>query len=421
MRRRVSGLVTGLAAGVLTVAGVAVWGIPEAAGQQTLVEGDSVYAELGANLQILTGYVRLPDLDLPEEMAGLVPEDAGLGSAVGRLEWRGEFGDRVSLDVHNRLFWQTSSIPAELLTQGFEVTRGADRRLDTSWEILESDGATLVHDLDRLVLGVYTERFDLYLGRQAIRWGVAELFPVADRFAPLSPFELDTLQRRGVDAARVVAHVTPDVEVDLVVADRGPDEAISAAGRVEYFGASIDAYLGGGRFYDRASALGGISYLRGHWKTFAEVEGLWNLEEGEPDLPRVTVGVQRVAMRWTLGAEYHFNGLGYAREDYGEAVTAPEFQRGETYFLGQHYLGLTGFYGSDGGWGAGGGVMANVVDPSVVIFPAIQYELAEQMSVSAGAYLGFGEAPELDGLELRLNSEYGGQPDLVFVQMTVFF
>ena len=407
--------------GAAVFLGFLLWGAtPEAEAQWTLVEGETVAVELGANLQLVTGYVRLPELDVP----GLtLPSEAGLGSAVGRLEWYAELGERATLEVHNRLFWQTSTVPTEFLAQGVEVSRGADRRVDTAWEILDSSAATLVHDIDRAVLGLYFGPVDIYLGRQAVRWGVAELFPVADRFAPLSPFELDTLQRRGVDALRAVAHLTADLELDVVVADRGPDEFISAAARLEYFGTDIDAYVGGGRFYDRASLLGGLSYLWGNYKAYVEAEGLYDLEEGEVELPRVTLGVQRVAMRWMLGMEYHFNGLGLEPGEYHVAQEREEFLRGESYFLGQHYLGLTAFFGGEDGWGLGGGAMANLGDPSFIFFPMVQYEIAEELSIAAGAYFGVGEAPMFTTatMTVEVGSEYGAVPDLFFVQMTAFF
>ena len=410
--------------GVVLAAGLC---LPQgAAAQWRLVDGEEVSLELSANLQMLSAYVVLPQFELPPPLEGLFPEDAGLGSAVGRLEWSARFGERVSVEMHNRLFWQASTITGEELQQGFGVTRGVDRRLDSETVFLESETTRLVHDFDRLLVGIYFERADVYLGRQAISWGVSSLFPVADRFAPLSPFELDTLQRRGLDAARVVAHVTPEVEVDLVVADRGPDEPLAMAGRVEYFGAAMDVYAGVGRFWERLSALGGVSWLAGNWKVYGEGEALWNLEEGALDPPRVTVGAQRVSMSWQIGAELHYNGFGTTEsQDYAAVLASPEFQRGESYFLGRYYGGVNGFYAFETGWGLGGGVMANLMDPSVVIFPSVQYEVGQQMTVSAGAFLGFGEGGQVvfEGLvpALVLESEYGSFADMYFVQMAAFF
>ncbi len=388
-----------------------------ASAEWDLWEGDNTSLRLGANLQMLSAYLVLPDLEIPG-----IPTTGGLGSAVGRLEWSAELGDSVTVDIHNRFLWQSSTVPDELLQQGFGVTLGTDRRLDTATELIDNDTTSLVHDLDRFVVGIYLDRFDLYLGRQAISWGVSDLFRVADRFAPLSPFELDTLQRRGVDAARVVTHLSQDLELDLVVADRGPDTPLSLAARLEYFGVSTDVYGAFGRFWERLSLMGGVSWLAGNWKVFGEGELLWNLDEVEPDRPRATVGIQRVAMRWQLGAEYHYNGLGtIADNGYAEVMQQPELERGETYFMGRHYLGATSFYAFDTGWALGGGAMMNLLDPSAVVFPSVRYELEEQMTISAGAYLGFGEEGSI-GLEgLTIPSEYGTVADLYFLQMTAFF
>jgi len=44
------------------------------------------------------------------------------------------------------------------------------------------------------MLHLYLDQFDVTLGRQAITWGVAKLFPSADLWSQFSPFELDTLR-----------------------------------------------------------------------------------------------------------------------------------------------------------------------------------------------------------------------------------
>lgn len=395
-------------------------------GQYHLIDGKGGSLEVSANLQMLSAYVDLPDLEAPVGFESVFPDAAGLGSAVGRLEWSAYLSDRVSVEMHNRFFWQSSTISTELMQQGFGVSPQGGTRFDTSYDFVDTGSARLSHDLDRLVVGVYFNRVDLYLGRQAISWGIASLFPVADRFAPLSPFELDTLQRRGVDAVRAITNLTHDWELDLIVADRGKDEPLALAARVERFGDSSDIYLGAGRFWERLSVLGGMTWLAGNWKVYGEAEGLYHLDDREVELPRVTLGAQRVSMTWQLGAELHFNGLGAAgSEDYGVSLESDVFQRGESYFLGQYYGGLNGLYSFESGWGVGGAVMSNLADPSVVVFPTIQYQLQAQMSLNAGAYLGFGSEPDLpdESLEqgLTLNSEYGSFADMYFVQMTAFF
>ena len=405
--------------------------IPHAQAGWELWETDESAGRLGANLQMMSAYVDLGGLSEVADVAGF-PTEAGLAGAVGRLEWSAEFSDWLTLDVHNRLVWQSSTLPEELLFQGFEVSRGDDRRFSTEYDLLENDTLRLTHDLDRLVVGLYFDLFDVYLGRQAIRWGVSEMFTVADRFAPLSPFELDTLQRRGIDAARVVSHITPDVEVEMVVADRGEDEPLTIAGRAEYFGVNFDAYGGFGRFWNRLSAMGGVSYLSGYWKFYGEGEALFNLDESELDRPRATAGAQRVAADWVIGLEYHYNGFGVnPGDDYAQAFGSDELARGETYFLGRHYAGLNGGYFHESGWGFAGGAILNVVDPGVVIFPSVQYEVEDRFSVSAGAYVGFGESAELDlsGAQpdaefedvISIPSEFGAASDLYFLQMTAFF
>lgn len=399
---------------------------PIAHGQARLVEGDNFSLDLGGNLQMVSAYIDLPTLEIPEELqqAGIAPfpDSAGLGSVVGRIEWQAYLGDRVSVEIHNRFLWQASTVPDDVLQQGFGVTPQGGSRFQTETKFLSQDNTRLSHDLDRFVVALFFEKVDLYIGRQAIQWGVSSLFPVADRFAPFSPFELDTLQRRGVDAIRGLANLGSNWELDLVVADRGRGEPLALAARAEYFASFGDVYLGVGRFWERASLLGGVSWLQGNWKVYGEGEGLFHLDHREVELPRVTLGAQRVAMDWQIGAEFHLNGLGAANpQGYTDLLGSAPFQRGETYFLGRYYGGLSGFYGSETGWGIGGALLANLGDPSLVIAPSFQYELEEQMTVSAGVYLGFGSPLEADLTGIQLQSEYGSFADMYFLQMTAFF
>ncbi len=423
--------------GVLTVAVAMMAAVAPAQADVELWETDETSAQLGANLQMISAYVDMRSLEELRNLAPLIPEwedvplEAGLGGAVGRLEWSAQWGDRISLDVHNRVFWQASTLPQELIFQGFEVSRGDDRRLDTQWELVDRQGVSLTHDIDRAVVGLYLDAFDLYLGRQAIRWGLSDTFPVADRFAPLSPFELDTIQRRGIDAARLVTDVSRDVELDVIVADRGPDEPLALGARAEYFGLDFDAYGGFGRFWQRLSAMAGMTWLFDYWRVFGEAEALWDLEDDQLDRPRATAGVRRMGMDWQLGLEYHYNGFGVAPgNDYGGGFDQPEVTRGETYFVGRHFVGGDAFYFFDNDVAVGGGVIANVVDPSAVMFPTVRYELEDRFSVGAGAYVGIGDAVEVDEQALfegqedggvSFPSEFGGVSDLYFVEMTAYF
>lgn len=409
--------------------------------QYEVWETEETRGELGANVQLFGALLDLRNLEEFRELEplapgyGQLPSGARFGGGVGRVEWFGEFGDRVTLEVHNRFVWERTTIRPEIegmALPGLEVSAGQDRRVDTEYDLVEGEQFGLTHDIDRLVASIYLDAFDLYVGRQAIRWGVSELFPVADRFAPLSPFELDTIQRRGIDAGRMVAMPLPDWELDVVIADRGEDEPVSFGAKAEYFGVDFQTYIGGGRFWERVSAMGGVSWLTDEWKFFAEGEALWNLDEEEMDRPRVTAGVQRMAIDGQFGVEYHYNGFGIGfRDDYLEAMDLRELQRGETYYLGQHYLGMQANHFLEPEFSIGGGAMLNVVDPSVVLFPTARYELTDRISVGAGAYIGLGEQPQvdLDALEpggdeedvVTFPTEYGANSDLYYLQMTAFF
>ncbi len=110
---------------------------------------------------------------------------------------------------------------------GFGVSVIPGRRWDLSSVFVDQERLRVWHDVDRLSLTWYNDVADVTVGRQAITWGISNVYPVADLWAQFSPFELDTEEKPGIDAVRVLSYPGQRLELDAVVADRGSVQRLS--------------------------------------------------------------------------------------------------------------------------------------------------------------------------------------------------
>ncbi len=347
-----------------------------------------------------------------------------------RLEHRVAIGRGANVEVHNRLAWVQGP---QVGAVGVGVTPEPDRSLDSSFDLVDTDDVTLNHDLDRAVLRLYAGDADVSLGRQAITWGSAQLFTAADLWSPFSPYELDTSQKRGVDAARAVLSPFGTSELEVIVADRGSLRDLSGGAKLQVFGARLDGFFGLAKTWDQIAAVGGARTETGAWTLQAEATLPARILEAdagrdpEPgiQLPRATVGATRFHEDWIVILEAHLNGAGAGDpDDYALRLTDPDLLRGETFWLGRYYAGGTLAWVPSVEWTLTAGAFANLRDPSVLGTATIEYELVESLALSGGWAGGFGSSPELSIVEgapaLDPRSEFGIYGQTGYVQVALF-
>lgn len=352
------------------------------------------------------------------------------GVNLSRLEHRVAIGRSANVEVHNRLAWVQGP---QVGAVGVGVTPQPDRSLDLSYDLVDTSDVTLEHDLDRAVLRLYAGDVDVSLGRQAITWGSAQLFTGADLWSPFSPFELDTSQKRGVDAARAVLSPFGTSELEVVVADRGSLRDLSGGAKLQVFGARLDGFFGVAKSWDQIAAVGGARTETGAWTLQAEANLPARITEAdagrapEPgiQLPRATVGATRFHQDWTVIFEAHLNGAGAGDpDDYGQRLTDPDLVRGETFWLGRYYAGGTLAWVPTVEWTLTAGSLVNLRDPSALGLATVEYELVESLALSAGWAGGFGRSPELSmvGGEPALDprSEFGVYGQTGYVEVALF-
>ena len=398
-----------------------------AAAQFTLLDDDGARLTLGGYVRAITG---IHDLGYSTGPLDAGSERSGFHGEVVRLKWQLEggsgaagAGSRWRLDVHSRLQARVSSTETGDRVVGFGVSAVPDRLVDLETELVDDPGLRVWHDIDRLSLSIYTDVADITVGRQAITWGTSAIFPVADLWAQFSPFELDTEEKPGIDAVRVLSYPLPGLELDVVVADRGATEDLSAGVRGTYGLADADVWLGFGKLWRELMAMGGVTVLLDETKLRAEAVLPWDLDTDELTEPRITLGVDWIRGTVTLTGEYHHNGIGAAADGYLVALQDPRVQRGETYYLGTRYAGAAVTWSPDAEnrLNLSLSALANLDDPSLALTPALGYDLGQATRLAVGGLISVGDTPSLSTTPPAFPTEFGAYGTLGYTQLSVYF
>ncbi len=282
-------------------------------------------------------------------------------------------------------------------------------------------------NLDRAFFELRTSRADFYVGRQPIAWGSARTINPTDILAPFTYETLDTEDRIGVDAVRVRVPLGFMGEVDAGYVF-GEDFEFGESAmflRTKFYVSRTDLSLLAVGYrenlligFDLTRAIGGAGFWLETAHTFADALAGED-SPGDEDFFRATLGCD-YSFGDTYGfVEYHFNQAGETdpREYLGN-TTRTAYLEGSTYLLGRHYL-IPGLVRQvtplltatlETLW--------NLSDGSAYLAPSAEYNLAENIYLAGGAFIGVGKGPNL--LE-GTRSEFGSYPDILFTSFRVYF
>jgi hypothetical protein len=293
----------------------------------------------------------------------------------------------------------------------------------------------LYHNLDRLSVTVKMKFGDLIIGRQPVAWGSGRVTNPADIIGPFSFHELDKEERFGVDAVRMKIPLGTLSELDLGYVF-GRDlhfnrSAFFLKTKVNVLKTDVSVLLLGFQEdvlvgLDAARSLGGS----GVWIEAAYVfPGALN--GGQPksaNYARLTAGIDRSLSSRLYGfLEYHFSSAGASNPaDYLGLFSRPAYVRGAVYLMGRRYLSAGLTYRVLPLIPFTGLVIWNVSDGSLALSPQAEYNVAENIDLGAGAYLGVGRRPGTSlfagpPLVPELRSEFGSYPDFIFVSFRLYF
>jgi hypothetical protein len=295
----------------------------------------------------------------------------------------------------------------------------------------------LLQNLDRAFLTVTASRFDLYIGRQAIAWGYGHVINPTDVIAPYAYNDLDTEDRIGVDAVRIRVPVGFMGEIDAGYVF-GNDFEFSQSAlflRGKFYTARTDfsVLLVGFKEnlmvgLDLTRDVGGAGFWMEGAYVFVDALGEGRIVE-EVDYFRGSIGFDYSFWGDTYGfMEYHFNGAGSNHaEGYFDNLSSTAYAEGGVYLMGKHYLTPGVSHQLTPLITAAGEALINLSDPSVFLAPSLEYNIAQDVYLAAGAYVGIGRKPEFiiaantgtNSVDFR--SEFGSYPDTYYSSFRIYF
>ncbi len=342
------------------------------------------------------------------------------------------YANDLGAEVQDRLLFLGEELPLPINQRTYRLTDPPRRLYPETLSDLSSFGAT--HNIDRLNLFWRLPRFDITVGRQPIAWGAARVVNPTDIFAPFTYTDLDTEDRVGVDAIRVSVPIDIYSSIDFgwVTGEDLDDETSGFFARVRTFAVGLDWSATAIRFRNNfllgADVAGSLAGL-GWWTEFAVVDPEAFLEGTEvDDYTRLSVGVDVAPFPNSYAfLEYHYNGPGTTRaSEYLGRLTDIAYSEGTVYLLGKNYLAPGFVWQPQPLWSVTMGALTNLDDPSILVAPSAEVNVAPDVYLSVGAYVGFGSKPNprVDFLagDLRVaQSEFGTYPDIFFGSFRYYF
>lgn len=307
------------------------------------------------------------------------------------------------------------------------------RMTQLDWEIAENTETFLYrHEIDRALIALNPAWGQAIIGRQAIGLGRGVLFSAVDIFAPFSPLEVDREWRRGVDAVRIERRISNTSSVEIIGAFGHSWEQSALLGRARGYLGDIDGELIFGKRAGDTMLAGVISSAIADAELHTEL-AFFSTPESQADgglfgnehlVGKIVLGGSYtfdIGNGLTLLGEYHYSGFGV--KDIEDATTLLEedvfqerFLRGDTQILGRQALAYQLSYPFNSALNGAFLILQSPLDSSGVACPSLNWDFSQNASVVGSVFIPWGDEPS----EGNLQSEYGGTPLSLFVQLSIY-
>ena len=385
----------------------------------------------------LTGHLKLFSIStFPVEPEGeSLPSGAlsASGSSVVdsrlKLLWRPK--RKLRFELHPTITLSQGATATGLSTG---LSRSGGELLPLTNDLIDDPGLQLRARLDRATVRWDVKRLRLTLGRQPVTFGKGRLFTPLDLVAPFSPTTLDSSFKPGVDAFRADLFQGMSGRFTLLGAylnrpGEGYDnwqlkDATLVANAKGSVGDNWEFEGFAGLLFDEPVLGTSIFYNGGAVGVYGDL----NITLSDDPFGRLVLGAQyKPTAKTFLTLEAYAQSLG-AKEpvDYLEQASGLRYQRGELTQLGRLYAALIGSYELTPLLALSGAVLSNLMDPSVLLMPSLNWNVANNASASVGCLAGLGARPKASAATsnnplLELRSEYGSVPFSAFVQAAFYF
>lgn len=295
---------------------------------------------------------------------------------------------------------------------------------------------SIMQNLDRFYFSINIGFADLYIGRQSIAWGSGKMFNPTDVIVPFNFNELDTEDKRGVDAIRLRIQTGSLSEIDfgVVFSKDFKFENSSAFIRTKFFVLNTDVSLL--VMYLKKSLLIGFDLTRaiggaGFWieASYFSPNTFSDYKDNEKDNFRFVVGIDyNFSFNVYAFIEYYHNTNGYTPDyDYTAFYKSKMFNNESVFFMAKDYIDFGFTYNIIPLLPLSFSFIYNINDSSLVLSPTLVYNIKENMYLSLGAFVCLGENPEFNTNITKtspmfiLNSEFGTYPNLFYFSYRIYF
>ena len=343
-----------------------------------------------------------------------------------RLKLEG-FGQTAGVDsvwqVHYEVSPLISSISSNVSNNTLSDSGGAYRLTDLSSTVgTETSKRRIQQNLDRFNLQFNFSAGDLTIGRQAISFGAARFINPTDVFLPFDVRTYNTEYRTGIDAVRFQKPVGQLGEIDfgLILGPDGEAASSAAFGQIKTNLKGSDLHATVIRFAEQNLIGFGLQTALWDFGTWVEAASVTGIR----DYWRVSLGLDYSFNESTFASvEYHYNGAG--SDDvatYLTQINQIPYSQGGVFFLGENYIipalsiqlsplttvGIQGVF--------------NLDDHSTYLSASLNYNVKEDLYIGLGYYHFSGKKLSLTTTGSPvLNSEYGSNPDNLFVSISYYF
>jgi hypothetical protein len=303
-----------------------------------------------------------------------------------------DWGEKFSLGDYNRLRLILDASPSEkvhvnVAVDFFTFFGFITSPLGTVGGSASSEPDDLKIDLDRAYVDLYFKHFDLSVGKQRIALGVSYLWAPLDIFNRVNILEPKE-EKPGANALKIYV---PLGASSSLIGVFSPDDHFDSSkyairGKTQMYGVDMAFTLIRSGLTD--TMVYGMD-LRGE-----NFIGWW-VEAGYFDRP------DQNAAKMVIGFDYTFpvkNGIYWLNEFFYDASGEADKEKydyaslasGERFTLARHYLFSMLRYGFFEFLSVSLAYIGNWDDGSVIINPAIQYDLSQNVSLSGGFYFPIG-------------------------------
>jgi hypothetical protein len=312
-----------------------------------------------------------------------------------------------------------------------------DRRfMDLSRVIYEDTNMIWYHRLDRLSLTLLPDWGSIRLGRQAITWGNGLLFNTMDLFNPFSPTDIEREYKIGDDMVFIQFYINNKDAQVLFVPRRNSENGnlewaqSSLAGKLHFSHGQHEFDILLASHYNDVVIGGGVVGYLGNavWRMDSTLTLLRDDEATKDQYVALTANMDYSWIWWQKNfygfIEFYYNSL--SDGNYPEVLFDPSISkrlaRGDLFTLGQAYLGgnlqvelhpLVNTYVT---------VITNVLDPSGILQTRGVWNMTNNLELTVGGNLYFGEeGTEYGGFPLPGTEYLNKAPNNLFLWVSYYF